>query len=301
MRTIRRDDSGAAVEDVQRRLRVLGYELAVDGVYLDRTQEAVRAFREKAGLPAGDSVDERTWSALVDASFSLGDRVLYLRMPYFHGGDVRSLQTILNVLGFLSGDLDSIFGAHTERAVREFQASVGLTDDGIAGPATFDAIERLRHAWEGKTPASAPVEGHMGFARAAEALSRVDVCFYGLDATCRKIAARISNLARATTPDARVVSADALVGVPPAGTLMIGIAPDTDRSRGGVPVLELTQDFAFAKRLRIALDSARRSSGRIVIAVAHRGVGADGEPIEGERWEQHVAVVLLDAFCLAVQ
>lgn len=31
MRTIGRNDRGAAVEDVQRRLRVMGYELAVDG------------------------------------------------------------------------------------------------------------------------------------------------------------------------------------------------------------------------------------------------------------------------------
>lgn len=301
MRTIRRGDTGPAVEDVQRRLRVLGYSLAVDGSYLDRTQEAVRRFREQEGLPAGDAIDERTWSALVDASFSLGDRMLYLRMPYFHGGDVRSLQTILNVLGFVVGDPDGIFGAHTERALREFQASVGLVDDGIAGSTTFDAIQRLRHAWEGKSPASAAGDEHMGFARAAEALAKVAVCFYGLDDVARGVASRISNLARATTPDAEVVSADALLNVPDPETLMIGIVSDAARVPDGVPLLELTQDYAFATRLGTALDSAGGSNRRVVIEIPAQGKDSEGEPVNGGRWEQHVAVVLLDAFCLAVQ
>ena len=58
MRTIGRNDCGAAVEDVQRRLRVMGYELAVDGEYLQRTCDAVRMFRQSEGLPPGDFVDE---------------------------------------------------------------------------------------------------------------------------------------------------------------------------------------------------------------------------------------------------
>ena len=51
MRTIQRNSKGAAVEDVQKRLRVLGYSLNVDGVYLDRTQIAVSEFRRREGLP----------------------------------------------------------------------------------------------------------------------------------------------------------------------------------------------------------------------------------------------------------
>ena len=85
MRIIRKNDSGPAVEDVQQRLRMLGFELSVDGQFQTRTQEAVRKFRVEEELPAGDVIDQQTWSALVDATFSLGDRMLYLRMPYFHG------------------------------------------------------------------------------------------------------------------------------------------------------------------------------------------------------------------------
>ena len=178
MRTIGRNDCGAAVEDVQRRLRVMGYELAVDGEYLQRTCDAVRMFRQSEGLPPGDFVDERAWSALVDASFSLGDRMLYLRMPHFHGADVRSLQKILEVLGFVVGRSDGIFGAHTERALRDFQLSVGIVDDGIAGNTTYDAIERLRHAWEGKEPRwalRARPKHSRKWRRAFTALTRSDV------------------------------------------------------------------------------------------------------------------------------
>ena len=56
MDIIREHDTGAAVEDVQGRLAITGYlaEEAVDGVFGPETVQAVRAFRQDAGLPAGD-------------------------------------------------------------------------------------------------------------------------------------------------------------------------------------------------------------------------------------------------------
>lgn len=298
METIKKNSSSAAVEDVQLRLRAVGYELEVDGQYLSRTEEAVRKFREAEGLPPGDTVDERTWAALVDASFSLGDRMLYLRMPHFHGCDVRSLQEILEVLGFAVGILDGIFGAHTEHALRDFQASVGLVDDGIAGNTTFEAINRLRHAWEGKSPTAAESE-HMGFARAAEALEKMEACFYGLDEMSRTIASRVANLARATSDIAHVMSADALEAFPPSTMLMVGICSDEVDSQDGIPVIELSDDFTFARRIQIALESVQGSPRRVIIEIPAYGVNEAGDKVMGERWEQHLAVVLLDAFCMA--
>ena len=297
MRAIGRNSRGAAVEDVQRRLRAVGYELEVDGMYLERTQNAVRSFREAEGLPEGDTIDERTWAALVDASFSLGDRMLYLRMPFFHGCDVRSLQSILEVLGFAVGDSDGIFGAHTEHALRDFQASVGLIDDGIAGSTTYDAIERLRHAWEGKAPTSAE-SAHMGFARAAEALEKMEACFYGLDEIGRGVASRVANLARATSDIAHVMSADALEAFPPSTMLMVGISSEDVDPSGGIPIIELSADFSFSKRIQIALESAQMTPQRVIITVPAFGTTESGEKVTGERWEQHIAVVLLDAFCV---
>ncbi len=297
MRAIGRNSRGAAVEDVQRRLRAVGYELEVDGAYLERTQNAVRSFREAEGLPEGDTVDDRTWAALVDASFSLGDRMLYLRMPFFHGCDVRSLQSILEVLGFAVGDSDGIFGAHTEHALRDFQASVGLVDDGIAGNTTYDAIERLRHAWEGKAPTSAE-STHMGFARAAEALEKMEACFYGLDEIGRGVASRVANLARATSDIAHVMSADALEAFPPSTMLMVGISSEDVDPSGGIPVIELSTDLSFSRRIQIALESAQTTPRRVIVTVPEHGTTESGDTVAGERWEQHVAVVLLDAFCV---
>ena len=42
-------------------------------------------------------------------------------------------QDDLNTLGYRTGGLDGIFGAATQDAVRRYQASVGLTADGIIG------------------------------------------------------------------------------------------------------------------------------------------------------------------------
>jgi hypothetical protein len=50
------------------------------------------------------------------------------------GDAVRQVQEALDVVS------DGIFGAQTERAVRRFQKSKGLTVDGVVGPATRDAL-----------------------------------------------------------------------------------------------------------------------------------------------------------------
>ena len=128
-------DTGAAVEDVQQRLAALGYlrEEQVTGTYGEVTANAVRAFCQKEGIPEVDCVDDKVWAALVDAGFHLGDRTLYLRMPYFHGNDVVELQRALGALGFACGAEDGIFGAYTELALRKFQMNMGLFSDGIAG------------------------------------------------------------------------------------------------------------------------------------------------------------------------
>ena len=147
METIKRHDTGPAVEDVQQRLVTIGLldPADVDGAFGDTTAEAVQAFCGGAGLPLTDEVTEKVWAALVDASFTLGDRTLYLRMPHFHGHDVLELQHALGALGFACGATDGIFGAYTELALRKFQLNLGQPSDGIAGAYTYAAIRNLHH------------------------------------------------------------------------------------------------------------------------------------------------------------
>lgn len=298
MQTISRNDSGAAVEDVQRRLRRMGYDLAVDGDYLQKTAQAVSQFREAEGLPPGDFIDAQAWAALVDASFALGDRMLYLRMPYFHGADVLTLQKILEVLGFVVNKSDGIFGAHTERALREFQLSAGIVDDGIAGVTTYEAIERLRHAWEGKEPVVANGE-NMGFARAAEALEKMEACFYGLDESGRAIASRVANLARATSEAAHVMSADAMEAFPPSNMLMVGIGVEDVEAQDGIPRIEFSKDLMFSRRINSALSSINTTPQRLIIELPRQNPEDARDVVLRERWEQHMAILLLDAFCAA--
>jgi N-acetylmuramoyl-L-alanine amidase len=140
-------DSGEPVRDIQDRLNALGFPHTPDepGTFGEGTDRAVREFQETWKLPVDGVVGRDTWSALVDAGFKLGDRLLYYRLPMLHGDDVARLQHSLNALGFDAGNVDGIFGPDTLRAVLEFQQNRQMAEDGIAGPdliREFDLVER---------------------------------------------------------------------------------------------------------------------------------------------------------------
>jgi N-acetylmuramoyl-L-alanine amidase len=144
---IRLGSVGPEVEDVQRRLENLGLPCSGDPRVFDhQTEAAVRAFQQRRGLIADGIVGEETWQTLVGASFTLGDRLLYVSRPMMHGDDVRELQRRLNRLGFDCGYDDGLFGPQTFVAVREFQLNAGLLVDGIAGLETIDHLLRLHRA-----------------------------------------------------------------------------------------------------------------------------------------------------------
>lgn len=152
MKPVTPGDRGLAVSDVQKRLRDLGFARsgfeaeAREAYYGENTARVVHEFQEKRGLRADGSVDETTWHELVEASFRLGDRFIYLRIPPFRGDDVRQVQRYLNSLGFNAGREDGIFGQDTDRALRAFQHNMGLPIDGIAGSSTIACLHRLKHA-----------------------------------------------------------------------------------------------------------------------------------------------------------
>ena len=108
------------------------------------THEAVTAFQRLRGLHTSGSCDEQTWTALVEAGWRLGDRLLMLAAPQLRGDDIAELQDALNQLGFDCGRPDGILGPATVRALEDFQRNGGLTPDGMCGPRTVRTLELLR-------------------------------------------------------------------------------------------------------------------------------------------------------------
>lgn len=290
LRPIRTGDRGAAVEDVQRRLIALGADLGpsgVDGVFFGATLAAVRTFQREKGLAEDGEVGPLTWSALVDATFTLGDRLLYLRFPYLHGADVRALQTALNALGFACGETDGIFGAYTERALRDFQTNTAIAIDGIAGPNTIRAIESLRHVWSSKS-VPPPAELRAGPARKAAVLRAHDVTVVASAPGAEEVADRIVNVARASESQARIRIAP---GPGAADGLVLELA-DSAAPDVSVVVAEQTGE-AFARRLAAAVATALEGGQQhIVIVVPER--------LEGEYDLQAFAVSVLDGLCMGL-
>lgn len=300
MDTIRLHDTGAAVEDVQRRLAIAGFldEAEVTGTFDDRTQQALRAFARHFRLPATDMVDDKTWATLVDASFNMGDRTLYLRMPYFHGADVVQLQRALGALGFANGEHDGIFGAHTELALRKFQTNMGLPSDGIAGAYTFAALRNLSHSWEGKEAAHLPRT--LGFARAADVLEAHALVLFGTDEFTRQVASRMSNLSLATNPASCMVSADALL-VPPDDTmLLVQVTLPEAEAAADAPRVAYDDEDTLSLRLRSALNAARDPRAPRPARVIVELPGTVWEDAGAARSAQHFAITLLDALCAAL-
>ena len=56
------------------------------------------------------------------------------------GSEVTQIQTKLKRWGYYNGNVDGIYGTQTVNAVKYFQRKNGLTQDGIAGPATMKAM-----------------------------------------------------------------------------------------------------------------------------------------------------------------
>jgi N-acetylmuramoyl-L-alanine amidase len=163
---------GDAVVDVQSRLSALGFRVDPEehGHFGATTERAVREFQQRRHLLVDGLVGTHTWEELVEAGYSLGHRILYLRYPFFRGDDVRALQSMLNLLGFDAGREDGILGQRTDRAVHEFQKNVGMPADGIVGLSTVESLRRLRPVGPG--PGRADV-------REGEALRRLSASLEG--------------------------------------------------------------------------------------------------------------------------
>lgn len=154
-------DWGEAVKDVQTYLRQQGfYTGQIDGLYGPNTVSAVRNFQQSRNLIADGMVGPRTWAALVGMasvttppptiSPTVGDLSNYspTNAPMLtigtQGDAVRDVQGFLRRRGFYNGLINGFYGPQTTQAVIDFQSRMGLNQDGIVGPRTWDAMQQYQ-------------------------------------------------------------------------------------------------------------------------------------------------------------
>lgn len=125
---VRSGDTGERVRTVQYLLRQAGYSVSADGVFGSGTESAVRSFQQARGLAVDGVVGTATWErlAITVRNGSTGDAV-------------RGCQSQLRARGY-AVNVDGVFGAGTESAVRSFQQSRGLGADGIVGLDTWSRL-----------------------------------------------------------------------------------------------------------------------------------------------------------------
>ena len=146
---------GDEVKAVQKRLKELGYLTgSADGVFGEKTEEAVKAFQKRNGLTADGVVGKQTKEKLNSSSAkkaesadandnteSESSKEEYTTLRKGSKGDaVKKLQKRLKELGYLTGSADGVYGDDTVKAVKAFQKRNALTQDGVAGPKTQKAI-----------------------------------------------------------------------------------------------------------------------------------------------------------------
>ncbi|NJO41983.1 MAG: peptidoglycan-binding protein [Cyanobacteria bacterium CRU_2_1] len=139
--TVYPGDSGSTVSYLQRLLTDNGYFVPETGFFGSQTEAAVLSFQSNTPSLAIDGVaGPATFAALEGftpilpgGSLRFGDS----------GSDVVTLQNLLTDNGYFV-PATGYFGTLTEEQVLAFQRDEGLSVDGIAGSATFAALEGFR-------------------------------------------------------------------------------------------------------------------------------------------------------------
>lgn len=164
-------DTGADVELLQRRLNRISTNFpgipkipTPDGYYGPSTTDAVTEFQRVFGLTADGLVGRATWnqiqfiytavkklSEITSEGLSIQDlTTTYERdlSPGDSGDGVRVIQYFLSYISLFvptvqSAELDGSFGSATEDAVKSFQKTYGLEENGVVDRATYDRIENI--------------------------------------------------------------------------------------------------------------------------------------------------------------
>ncbi len=150
--TLKKGSTGAAVKQLQERLKELGYYTSVcDGDYGTMTVNAVKAFEKKHGYTqdgiADATVQKKLYSSSAlsangssSSSSSSSTNTSDELKKGDRGDAVKTLQKRLKELGYYKSYVDGDFGNETVAAVKAFQKKNGLYQDGVAGSQTMKKL-----------------------------------------------------------------------------------------------------------------------------------------------------------------
>lgn len=141
-----RGDISEMLPNIKAQMARLGLHVGdTETADFDRAFElGVRQFQQDRGILCDGVLGPETFSALEQARYQLGDRVLrFDPVRVLSGDDVVDLQTKLAGLGFYPGRIDSEYASLTESAVKELQMSLGTKVDGVTGPQTLRGLNAI--------------------------------------------------------------------------------------------------------------------------------------------------------------
>ncbi len=111
---------------------------------LDNKIEALRVEREQMASVASAPADRSAYLKSTKQRLykaQQGKRSLYQLQRGDKGLEVERLQQALTEAGYYAGPVDGNYSQELENAVKTFQAEQTLTRDGVAGPATMQALD----------------------------------------------------------------------------------------------------------------------------------------------------------------
>lgn len=150
---LQKGSRGEEVKELQQNLTTFGYDTkGIDGIFGTNTENAVIEFQKAYSLTADGKAGPATQSAIAKALDYHSKGILTVGS---RGTKVSDLQQNLTKLGYDTKGTDGIFGDNTKSAVIAFQRDHGLSQDGIAGKDTQNAINQaIASLGTGQTPSN---------------------------------------------------------------------------------------------------------------------------------------------------
>lgn len=87
------------------------------------------------------------------------------------------------------------------------------------------------------------------------------MCLFGTDEFSRAVASRMSNVAQATNPASKIISADALSVPPDASMMLVHVLLSATDAEAGVPLVSYAEEDTLGLRLASAVDVAAMRAG----------------------------------------